>query len=425
MERTKRRDMENLKIKLKKYIPSKLIKIRKNCLTYTYAINGRWRKSKISRKAINEKISIIFLVYMPQTWNSLKTVYDRAKEYIECETYLVVIPYNTMLGDGTLINSVKYWESLYPGEVISAKGQFGWLDLKQFNPDIIFRQEPYDNTFPQSYSCKRLSSIARLCYISYGMTMDRRHLKTVYSHRFMSDVYAFFCDTHEVKEYLEETKNKHPLIGSYQIYYYGFPRFERINTSYKFNRSNHTFTWIPRWTLDGKNNDASSFFLYCAKLIRYFEANQKLNLIIRPHPMMFSNFIDNKILTKEEVRQLFEKINSVDNICLDSEMDYLITFEKTDVLIADFSSLNMEFALSGKPIIYCGKNIKGCLTEFSDYCYSVRDWEGLKKQIEELSRGCDKYLEERIICSKKHMERIPNNISDNIVKACIEMCRMG
>lgn len=416
--------MENIKNKIRKFVPSGLIKTRKFFLLYTYAISGRQRKNKISKRTVDKKVSIIFLVYMPQTWNSLKTVYEKARKNRKCETYLVVIPYNTMLSDGTLRNSVKYWESLYPGEVISAKGQFGWIDLKMFKPDIIFRQEPYENTFPQCYSCKRLSSIARLCYISYGMTMDRRHLETVYSYRFMSDVYAFFCDTHEVKEYLEETKNKHPLIGSYQIYDYGFPRFELINTSYKLDASNRTFTWIPRWTLDGKNNDASSFFLYYKKLIDYFEANQELNLIIRPHPMMFSNFIDNKILTREETDQLLKKINSVDNICLDSEMDYLLTFEKTDVLIADFSSLNMEFALSGKPIIYCGENIKGCLAEFSDYCYSARNWEELKKQIEELSRGCDRYLEERITCAKKRMETVPDHISDNIVRACIKMCRI-
>lgn len=60
-------------------------------------------------------------------------------------------------------------------------------------------------------------------------------------------------------------------------------------------KKNKTFLWIPRWTTPADDNEKSTFLMYKDFLLNYFSNNAELSLIIRPHPLMFDNYIKKDI----------------------------------------------------------------------------------------------------------------------------------
>ena len=68
------------------------------------------------------------------------------------------------------------------------------------------------------------------------------------------------------------------------------------------------------------------------------------------------------------------------------------TFRQTGILITDYSSIILEFFLSGKPVIQCGKtNI--CFDEIYEQIvqgfYIAENWEQLEEIVQKLLNGED------------------------------------
>ena len=80
-----------------------------------------------------------------------------------------------------------------------------------------------------------------------------------------------------------------------------------------------------------------------------------------------------------------------------------ITYEDTDVLISDRSSVIPLFFLTGKPIIYCHK--KDCYNDLSRRIaqgfYWVKNWDELRQTLEMLKQGQDPMKEKRQEIIKK------------------------
>ena len=100
--------------------------------------------------------------------------------------------------------------------------------------------------------------------------------------------------------------------------------------------------WTPRWTTD-KYAVETSFFDYKDCMIEYAKKNSNVNLVFRPHPLTFNNFIEKKLMTKKEVKDYISKFK--DNLYYDKSNEYMETFKDTDILVTDFSSIVMEFLL--------------------------------------------------------------------------------
>lgn len=57
--------------------------------------------------------------------------------------------------------------------------------------------------------------------------------------------------------------------------------------------------------------------------------------MIRPHPLMIDTFIKNGDMSAEEGQDYKDKIDTIDNIKLDTEKEYVATFWGSDVLFID------------------------------------------------------------------------------------------
>lgn len=364
------------------------------------------RKKLMEAQCYNKKKRIVFLCSEPTSWNSLKTIYMAAKADNRAEIFLLAVP------NYTKTNEMYQFLKENDCNVIDAYANDEWFNLEKFKPDIIIQQTPYNAQLPVSYRNSSTSKYAKVCYIPYNYNFSKAmHLDIEYNKDFLSHVYAIYADNKTVESYLCEKISSHKLFKGIHIFYMGFPRFDLIKERKLEEHKNLKYTWIPRWSLDTVNNCGTSFFTYFDLLVDYFNQNLDDELIIRPHPLMFSNFIKVGAMTQQDVVHVKERIEVLPNVSFDTEKDYWVSFDKTDILIADFSSLVVEFGLTGRPILYCGErdDFNFETQEILDSMYIVQDKDDLVNQLK-----CSK---DYIIFNKKRAELQKNFTALNIKKS--------
>lgn len=413
-----------IKEKLKLFLPDILLDMYRDFKNRIIVEKSK----KYHRNAFGEKknsgdIKVVFIVYQPKEWNSLKTVYEAAVAHPDVRPYVIVISEATTTCDDRQYSALDYFKNECL-DVIDCTNGNRLVDLKEIEPDFVFRQTPYDSVYPKEYSWRELSKVSKTCYIPYGYNFSpSKHLKIEYGIDTLANLFAVFSDSITNAEYCRKQANR--LCLDLHVFYLGYPRFDLLKRNIINSNNIHVFTWIPRWSVDAVNNDATSFFKYNENLIKYFQSHRDLQLIIRPHPLMFDNFVKLGIMTSDEVEKYKDDIDKENNIFLDNNIDYLDTFAETDVLIADMSSINYEFYLLGKPMIYCGNPLEYNVEskKMMECSYIVSDWKELENSIENLCDGIDPTFVERERDINKIFSNIPTNIGKKIINECVRIMR--
>ena len=382
------------------------------------------------KKEEKNVITIVFLVTMPQLWNSLKTVYQAAEKNDNVKAWVVVVPNVTIQSDGSCLESYVFFKKECQ-HVVDARLQTGYFDIRKLRPDFIFRQSPYDDAYPKEYSYARLARYGKTCYVPYNYNFSpKKHLVIEYNEKAMRNLFVIFSESESNREYCLKEKERIRWYKDLHVFYLGFPRFDlydrkwmEATTEIKKCEKNRYFTWIPRWATNSEENDGTGFFAYHEHLVSYFRKHRELKLKIRPHPLMFQNFIRVGKMTEKEVEEFRIKIAEETNIELDDNIDYLETFCQTDVLIADMSSINFEFFLTGKPIIYCGdtEEYNKETEDMMRYCYKINNWGNLETYLDMLAKGDDPDRIQRYDAAKKYFENVPQKIGEAIIDKCLEI----
>ncbi len=81
-----------------------------------------------------------------------------------------------------------------------------------------------------------------------------------------------------------------------------------------------------------------------------------VDFVFRPHPMLFSNLMENRIWNKEKINDYLNKIESIPNIRYDCSDYYFDTFVNSDAMIHDCGSYIAEYLYTMKPCCYMMKS---------------------------------------------------------------------
>ncbi len=119
------------------------------------------------------RIEMAFFPYKASMWDSLESVWLAAKEDVNCDAYVVPIPYYDRLSDGTF-GQMHYEGDLYPADV----PVIDWkeYDVEGRHPDVVFIHSPYDagnfvtSIHPDYYSKELKKHTDLLVYVPYFIT---------------------------------------------------------------------------------------------------------------------------------------------------------------------------------------------------------------------------------------------------------------
>lgn len=379
------------------------------------------------KKKQNEKLRIVFLCQLEQIWGCLQTVYEAAEADDEVEPYILAVP--EYRDDGSICKRAHEYLRECGYSVIDAYDEkSGRLyDLRRLKPDYVFLPRPYDSYLPEKYRSETLSLYAKVCYLCYGYTSEGDYiLKTCFSKHFIGNCYMVFAENESVRKYCVRQLPFSSRIGLHKIIKTPFPRFDFAkkyeNSEGKlWNRArkdvDKRIIWTPRWTLEEKLG-GTNFFNYKDFFFEFARTHENTDFLFRPHPLAFDNFVKVGAMTEEEVEDFKTACAIALNIRLDCGAEYLESFASADILVSDLSGVVVDFAVTGKPVVFCSykAEFNAASAKLLDAYYLVHNEEELRETLEMLCSGKDPKRKLRLAIVRKLLGSCDGNNGKRILE---------
>lgn len=364
------------------------------CLNSISVFHHKMVNSKFRNKQTGS-LKVCFIVQLPEIWDKEKSLYDSMLQDSNFEVQLLIVPSYDFVNDKVGRNykqELPFFIKESKGKFILAFNKKGKIiNLKKYGFEYIFYPRPYDNYLPREFRSFNVSKFSKVCFITYAYTGSYVFYSTSYNLSFIRNCSFVFLEEEESKQYINETM-PNIIRRSCFFPFCGYPILEFLlkkNTIPSVRKSN-TFLWTPRWSNDEKIG-GSHFLNYKDNMIQLFKKYKENHFIVRPHPLMWDYFLKNGLLSINEEAMYKASFNEC-NCSLDKNELITSTFDKSDVLITDYSSMIVEFFTTGKPIIYCpSTNIpfNKSFQRLEKGMYIANSFNDIERFIQDLSNGID------------------------------------
>lgn len=324
-------------------------------------------KAQSVKHQINERIKVAFLCQYIPAWNKFQPLYDSLMSDSRFDPYIICLPMNiqnnTFLGEENYNDVFDYYQKNGYKAINAMTDINQWIDLEIYNFDYVVYTRPYNSYLPKAYITQNVCKYSKVVTMMYATNLLEDNYDVLINHDFFEPVYAFFADTERAKDFF---RAKYPISTSFgfrKCEYLGMLGFEQMmadkektSTSWNFAGDGLRAIWTPRWTTQ-QELGGSNFFVYYESLLDYAEKHKNFNLLIRPHPLAFDNFLKTGEITKESLDEYIKRVDLLPNVAFDENKEYGATFWESDVLISDISGIMPEYFITGKPLVYCSSNM--------------------------------------------------------------------
>lgn len=253
-------------------------------------------------------------------------------------------------------------------------------ELKKF---YIFSNTPYFHMI-KNIDTKKLLVNNKFLGVSYAYHIHKQLYDIIYDSIYYNNFYATFHECPEnyndfISYYLKKNKNFNVssahLSGSTKIQYLkNSSILEKI-----FNNDNKTILFSFRWETFSKNYTGDKYMNY---FLTFIKQNLNINFIYRPHPL-------------SDYQKLLKFKN--ENYYVDYENDSKNSFDSSDILISDLSTLISDyFIYTKKPVILMKSEnlLDDILNSFGkkiiEGIYVINDENELNKNLISLLNNTDK-----------------------------------
>lgn len=386
-------------------------------------------KKRVDKKIDkNEVLNVVFVVQYIPGWNKLEPIYLKMLKDKRFNPIIVCVPLNIqnhILQDDNGNDTYKYFIEHGYKAIDALLDDGSCFNLKQLKPDYLFHSRPYNAFMPRCYTSDRIVRYALICNVMYGACLATNDRKECINKEYFKDVYTYYSFDKSEKEFF---KNEHKMgfkFGIQRCFPFGATGLEQVleakNSITRATNFKKTILWTPRWSTD-KYVGGSNFFKYKDTILQLATNNPDIYFIIRPHPLMFTNFINTGEMTEKEVTEFKLYCNNCNNVSLDETKSYTNTFWNSDLLITDFSGIVPEYFIVGKPIIYCHSDVNfeytDTTTSMIHSCYEAFEGNDIEYYFYKLINNDDYMLQKRKECIKYLFSTTINN-SSNILNSLL------
>lgn len=410
-------------------------KRRKNELSALSRHLNRKQFQKNNAEVNVGKIKVVFICQYIPAWSKNKQLYEVLKNDDQFEVLLLCIPNrisaNRLQNPENMDNDTYdyYSKHGYKEAVNALIGYDKWFDLKSIHPDYVFYNR-YDRPMPEPYTSTSVSEYAKVCLTIYGCALLRVE-ESMIDKTFLSNTFCFFAESEGIrKEFIKWNrilcglKLSNAICCGITAVENAYKARDDYAKTWEFSNNSFRMIYAPRWTMD-PTWGGSSFLKYKDFMLTLADKYKEIDILLRPHPLMFDHFINSGILSKEDAQQFYDAVDQRDNIQLDSEKEYQATFWNSSVLVCDYSSMMIEYFVTEKPIIYLtyDKNIDYTdqMISMLSACYIVSSEMELENVLQNLQKGIDPLADKRkVICKEEILIGDTIHASKNMRNILIE-----
>lgn len=285
--------------------------------------------------------------------NTYDTLYYEAKKNSDIEWTFVLIPFDYLTTHVSVENLEEMMNKKGYSYIVGYKdGEY--LDLKQFKPDLVLIQTPYDSAYGSSlYQTPYLSTFCAVASVSYGASMisfeGDYYRSWMDKTQNIKNLWKNFNETNVTRNIINECYSNHSINTGYvkcdkYINYKG-------NNDFKIKEKNDKFTvvWKPRWL--GTVGE-SSFLKYIYYFMYFCKKHPEIHFIFLLHQNLEGYLKHRKIMMPNEFQEILSEFEHLSNTEIIMNEDFLDDVMNADLYIGDYSSTVVEFALTAKPLIY-------------------------------------------------------------------------
>ena len=351
-------------------------------------------------------IRVGFLCQYIPAWAKVAPIYAQMQTDPRFSPYLLCLPSgiknNSLIDPSNDTNDTYEYmvKNGYPEAINVLTGKEQWLDLKPLELAYLFYPRPYNPLLPLCYTPEVVSSYCRVCILMYGMTTTQDTCSITLNKDFMRHVYYYFAETpFAQRENIRRNRRLHRK-GLQHTLCIGYPVLEQLaqqkdqpQPAWDFSKNAFRILWTPRWST-AKEVGGSNFFTYQDFFLTYAQEHPDVDILIRPHPLMFTNFLQTGEMTQNQVDAFISQCEQLPNVSLDTRQEYEATLWGCSVLVSDLSGIMPEFFTTGKPMIFCSTNMELKLADYfeemvNEGCYVAADPSQLPDYLEALKHGQD------------------------------------
>ena len=312
----------------------------------------------------------IFAIVNQLYTNTYDTLYYEAKKNPNIEWCFVLIPFDYLTTHVTVEELIKLMKKKkYPYILGFDKGKY--VDLKKYNPDLVFIQTPYDSAYGSKlYQTPYLKTFCAIATISYGCSMIS--FEGSYYKNWMDKIqniknlWKSFNETEITSKIINDCYPGRSVNVGYlkcdKYINYG----ENKDFSVKEKDNKFTIVWKPRWLATlGESN----FLKYIYYFIYFCKKHSEINFIFLLHQNLEGFLNHRNIMKTGDFQKLLKDFKKLENAKVVMNDDFLDDVMNADLYIGDYSSTVVEFALTAKPIIYTPCDI--CLNKIGKKIYEA------------------------------------------------------
>lgn len=313
----------------------------------------------------------VFLPYKASMWDSLESVWLAAKADVNCEAYVIPIPYYDRNPDRSF-GEMHYEGESFPDYVPVTN--YEDFDFGKIHPDMIFVHNPYDqynyvtsvHPFFYSYEIKKYTEC--LVYIPYFSTTGGMGAPQAYTPSF--DVFDYIVvQSNSLKEYYQR-------VDMAKLLPLGSPKFDSVikrcqtppepSIGWK-KKMDGKKVYFYNTSLNGMLQNPLNFMKKMVYVFNIFRERDDVCLLWRPHPLFEATLKSMEPVYLEMYIDIRDKFIREDWGIYDTTPSIEDTIAVCDAYIGDSgSSVTSLFGVAGKPVFVINNN--------TDQVPSESDW---------------------------------------------------
>ena len=314
-------------------------------------------------------IKVVFLTFYYEAWDALAGIHAQMLNDARFEVTVITIP-RRFNKDEPFGSEDKVSAYLAEHGVEHLRFDFdnsyiGLAKLKELAPDYLFLNYPWQRNYQPGYRVDELVSFTKICYVPYyslalvnepGEIGVTPYLYTQRSNQLASLI--FTQDPNTVEAYASTER------GNRHVHLTGTPKIDALVSAVKKgetrwpleNSENRKMVWAPHHSFSESWFNFGMFPQISGEMLHFAKLNPELDIVMRPHPIMFGNLVTSGVKTQLELDAWLDEWNSLPNTAIDSTGDLAGLFGATDLFVTDGISFLGEYPLAtNKPTIYFDK----------------------------------------------------------------------
>ncbi len=224
-----------------------------------------------------------------------------------------------------------------------------YLSSDTFKPDIIFYDTPW--SIPNEYKLSKISKEALCCYTSYGSCITNG--SNEFGASFYKEIWTYFLDNkYMVNTLIEHGSDPENLAVSGHLKLDAYLSTEPAKNHWKTDNK-LKIIYAPHHSFYKNSVLGFGTFLWNYKFfLEFAKSHPEIDIILKPHPHIKEQIVQQKLMTEKEMRAYFEEWNSLPNVLSYEQGDYFDIFKTSDCLITDCNSFLYEYLPTLKPVIH-------------------------------------------------------------------------